>query len=84
MAKLSDGTRDPRSSLAWQKLRLECFKRDKAKGAVCVHCKQPIDYNVAPSSTDNSYEPDHRFPVVKYPELALLPENVQPSGVVRW
>ena len=46
---------------------------------VCVHCGQPINYNVAPSSTDDSYEPDHRIDVALHPEYAFLPENVQPS-----
>lgn len=79
MGVLSTGVKDPRGTTAWQRLRLECFARDKAKRAVCVHCGQPIDYSVKPSSTDDSYEPDHRIDVVSHPEYALLPENVQPS-----
>lgn len=70
---------DPRRTPQWKRLRLECYKRDKERGAVCVHCGQPIDYSVKPSSTDASYEPDHRLVVERHPELALLPENVQPS-----
>lgn len=70
---------DPRQTPAWKRLRLECYRRDKARNAVCVHCGQPIDYNAKPSSTEDSYEPDHRLTVERHPELALLPENVQPS-----
>lgn len=72
-------SRDPRKSKAWQRMRLECFKRDKQKNAKCVHCGQPINYDVEPSSTDDSYEPDHRIDVSSHPEYALIPENVQPS-----
>ena len=60
-------------------MRLDCFNRDKAKGARCVHCGGVIDYSVRPSSTDDSYEPDHRMPVETHPEYALIPENVQAS-----
>ena len=71
--------KDPRWTPAWRRLRIQCYERDKARGAVCVHCGQAIDYSVKPSSTDASYEPDHKIDVAKHPELALLPENVQPS-----
>ena len=60
---------DPRRTPQWKRLRLECYKRDKARGAVCVHCGQPIDYSAKPSSTDSSYEPDHRLVVERHPEL---------------
>lgn len=70
---------DPRQTPAWRRLRIECYERDKARHAVCVHCGQPINYNVKPSSTDDSYEPDHRLTVESHPEYALLPENVQPA-----
>ena len=42
-------------------------------------CGQPIRYDLAPSSTPDAYEPDHLRSVDRYPELALLPENVAPS-----
>ena len=71
--------KDPRWTPAWRRLRIQCYERDKARGAVCVHCGQAIDYIVKPSSTDASYEPDHKIDVARHPELALLPENVQPS-----
>jgi len=79
MSKLADGTTDPRGTPAWKRLRIQCYERDRIRGAVCVHCGQPIDYSVKPSSTDDSYEADHRIPVDTHPEYALLPENVQPS-----
>ena len=79
MSKLSNGKQDPRGSTRWQRMRLECYARDKAAGARCVHCGQPIDYDAKPSSTDDSYEPDHRIDVARHPELAFVPENVQPS-----
>ena len=70
--------KDPRQTPAWRRLRIQCYERDRARGAVCWQCKQPIDYAVRPSSTPESYEPDHRFPVETHPELALIPENVMP------
>ena len=79
MSRLSSGIKDPRGTPAWQRLRLECFARDRDKNAVCVHCGQPIDYSVKPSSTNDAYEPDHRIDVATRPELALIPENVVPS-----
>ena len=79
MARLSDGRRDPRSTPAWQKLRLQCYERDKARRAPCHICGQAIDYAAKPSSTPDSYEPDHLRDVFTHPELALLPENVSAS-----
>ena len=72
-------TRDPRQTPAWRRMRTQCFERDEAKRAPCWICGQRIDYSVAPGSTPESYEPDHRMPVETHPELALLPENVMPS-----
>ena len=81
MARLSDGRPDPRSTPQWQRLRIECYRRDKARDAPCAICGQRhIDYAARPSSTPDSYEPDHIRPVERYPELALLPENVQPAA----
>ena len=70
---------DPRWTRAWRELRIKCYRRDKAVNAPCVHCGQPIDYHARPSSTPDAYEPDHKFTVEAHPELALLPENIQPS-----
>ena len=79
MSKLADGRLDPRSTLRWQRLRLECYRRDRARRAPCHICGQRIDYGAKPSSTPDSYEPDHLRSVDAYPELALLPENVAPA-----
>ena len=74
-------TRDPRGTTAWKRLRVQCYERDKERNAPCSICgSRHIDYNARPSSTPDSYEPDHRLPVETHPELALLPENVQPAA----
>ena len=59
-------------------MRVQCYERDRARHAACWLCGQPIDYAAAPSSTPDSYEPDHRHPVDAHPELALVPDNVMP------
>ena len=69
--------KDPRWTPAWRRLRIQCYERDKARGAVCVHCGQPINYNVKQSSTDDSYEPDHRIDVAKHPELTSGKKETQ-------
>ena len=71
--------KDPRKSKEWYKLRKQCFKRDKAINAKCWIGDHPINYDVKPSSTPDSYEPDHYLPVATHPELALVPENIRPS-----
>ena len=70
---------DPRKTSQWQRLRLQCYERDRKRGAPCHICGQPIDYSLAPSSAPDAYEPDHLRAVDVHPELALLPENVAPS-----
>lgn len=72
-------TKVGRDTQAWRRLRVQCFNRDKAKGAPCWICGQPIDYTAKPSTTPNSWEPDHRFSVKTHPELAEVPDNVMPS-----
>lgn len=79
MSRLASGMRDPRSTPQWQRLRAECYRRDKARKAACHLCHQPIDYSLKPSSTPDAYEPDHLRDVGTHPELALLPENIAPS-----
>lgn len=76
MSKLK---KDPRQSQAWRNLSKRCYERDKAIDARCWLCHGRIDYSVKPSSTPESYEPDHYFPVDSHPELALVPENIRPS-----
>ena len=68
-----------RDTATWRKLRVQCFKRDKANDARCWLCGGRIDYSVKPSSTPESYEPDHRHSVHTHPELAEVPENVLAS-----
>lgn len=70
---------DPRHTHAWRKLRMRCYRRDKARNAECWIGHHPIDYSVPPSSTPDSYEPDHYLDVKRHPELALLPENIRPA-----
>lgn len=74
--------KDPWNSTAGQRLRLQCFDRDRRANAECHICKGqrgPIDYSVKPSSTPLSWEPDHIKPRSKFPELALKPTNIGPS-----
>ena len=82
MSRESYGGYDPRWTPAWKRLRKECFERDKARGARCVHCGQPIDYTVRASTTDDSYEPDHRITVEKHPEYALFLVHPKADGIV--
>lgn len=68
-----------RDTATWRKLRVQCFQRDRRQDAPCWICGGKIDYSVQPSSTDDSWEPDHRFTVKSHPELAEVPDNVLPS-----
>ena len=70
-----------RTTVEWQRLRKQCFARDKAANAVCAICGEPIRYDLKPSSDKDAWEPDHKIPVNKHPELAEVPENIQPSHV---
>lgn len=47
----------------WNKIRAIAWERDRKAKAVCAICGQPIDYSVPPSSTAESWEPDHIIPV---------------------
>lgn len=68
-----------RTTQSWRKLRVQCFNRDKANDSPCWICGGAIDYKAKPSSTPESWEPDHRHSVNTHPELAEVPENVLPS-----
>ena len=68
-----------RNSVEWKRLRLRCFERDKQAKAKCWICGGDINYRVKPSSTPDSWEPDHRFSVKHHPELAEVPECILPS-----
>ncbi|MBR2835906.1 MAG: HNH endonuclease [Coriobacteriales bacterium] len=64
------------------KVRRLCFERDKRANAPCWICNQPIDYSLGMSTNGGSkeaWEPDHRRPRKKYPELALDMANIMPS-----
>ena len=56
-----------------------CYRRDRAKAAVCWICKQPIDYEARRSSTDDAWEGDHYHPRKTHPELANEPSNILPA-----
>lgn len=68
-----------RTTQTWRRLRRQCYRRDKAKDARCWICGGRIDYEAKPSTTPDSWEPDHRHSVHTHPELAEVPENVLPS-----
>ena len=68
-----------RTTQTWRRLRLACYQRDKAREAPCWICGGKIDYTAKPSTTPESWEPDHRISVKTHPELAEVPENVLPS-----
>ena len=72
-------TRAGRSTQSWYKVRRQCWQRDKQAGNPCHICGQAIDYNAKPSTTPDSWEPDHIISVKSHPELAELPENVAAS-----
>ena len=64
---------------AWPRVRALAWDRDRRARAVCHICGQPIDYFVRPSSTPDSYEPDHIIPVSKRPDLELDLNNIKAS-----
>ena len=68
-----------RTTQTWRRLRKQCFERDKANRAKCHICGGDIRYDVKPSSTPDSWEPDHRHSVKTHPELAEVPENILAS-----
>ena len=63
----------------WPYIRKMAWDRDRKARAVCWICGQPIDYSIAPSSADNSWEPDHVQPVAKRPDLELDLNNIKAS-----
>lgn len=70
---------DKWNSADGQKVRLQCFKRDKAANAPCWICHDPIDYTRKPSSHPDAWEPDHYLDRKSHPELALDPNNIRAS-----
>ena len=67
-----------RSSVG-RKVRMRAWYRDSKAKAPCWICGQPIDYRLKPSSADNAWEPDHKLPRNRHPELALDLANILPS-----
>ena len=68
---------DPRKTSQWQRLRLQCYERDRKRGAPCHICGQPIDYSLAPSSAPDAYEPDHLRAVAA---LTMTPDMSVPAA----
>ena len=66
-------------SSRWPHIRKMAWDRDRKARAVCWICGQGIDYSVAPSSTDQSWEPDHVIPVHQRPDLELDLTNIKAS-----
>lgn len=66
-------------SSRWPYIRKMAWDRDRKARAQCWICGQSIDYSVAPSSTDESWEPDHVIPVHQCPELELDLTNIKAS-----
>lgn len=63
----------------WPYIRRMAFDRDRKLKAPCHICGEPIDYYADPSSTPDSYEPDHIQPVHLRPDLELDLKNIAPS-----
>ena len=63
----------------WPYIRTLAWKRDSKTKARCHICGEPIDYFVKPSSTPDSYEPDHIQPVHLRPDLELDLNNIAAS-----
>ena len=71
------GHKDMGRASRWPYVRKMAWDRDRKARAVCWICGQPIDYSLAPSSADNSWEPDHVLPVHKRPDLELDLNNIK-------
>ena len=63
-------------SARWPMIRRQAWDRDRKARAACHICGEAIDYFVAPSSTPDSYEPDHIQPVHLRPDLELDLNNI--------
>ena len=63
----------------WPRVRRLAWDRDRKARAVCHICGMPIDYSATPSTTPDSWEPDHIQTVKDHPELELDLNNVAPS-----
>ena len=66
-------------SSRWPYIRKMAWDRDRKARAKCHICGEPIDYFAEPSSTPDSYEPDHIMPVSMRPDLELDLNNIAPA-----
>ncbi|TPF87436.1 hypothetical protein BW13_00870 [Bifidobacterium sp. UTCIF-37] len=64
---------------AFNKARKQFFQQCKHNNAPCWLCGMPIDYNVDPNTTDDSFNLDHYYPVSKRPDLQEDPAGFRPS-----
>lgn len=64
---------------AWRRVREQAWRRDCSAMAPCHICGRPVDYGARPSTTDDSWEPDHVIPVAAHPELELDLGNIKAS-----
>lgn len=65
----------------YQALRKIFRKRCADNDEPCWICGQPIAYDQADSSTDDSFELDHYYPVSTHPDLEMDPANFRPSNM---
>ena len=66
-----------RRNSRWKKIRELAWERDRQAKNKCQICGQPIDYSLPPSSTPDSYEPDHIIPVSIDNEYELDINNIR-------
>jgi 5-methylcytosine-specific restriction endonuclease McrA len=70
---------DDWTSAIGRKVRMRAWYRDRRAKAPCWICGQPIDYSLKPSSCGEAWEPDHKLPRSRFPELVLDLSNIYPS-----
>ena len=68
-----------RGGTRWTVTKRRAFDRDRAAGAVCWICGEPIDYDLGYSSGPMAYEADHYIPVADHPELEYDLGNIRAS-----
>jgi 5-methylcytosine-specific restriction endonuclease McrA len=66
-------------SSRWKYVRKMAWDRDRKANAPCHICGMAIDYHIEPSTTPDSWEPDHVYPVSKRPDLELDLDNIEAS-----
>lgn len=68
-----------KSTRLFREVRAQWRARWAAEDAPCWMCAQPIDWDAADGSTDDSFEYDHYYPASTHPELHDDPANGRPS-----